>query len=111
MLALAGSVHHTLDVLVPLLCVHTRVGVTVAGARTTDYHAADGEIVFLHHLLLVIKEVVVSEGVQSREGQPQVCGLEQVLHLLAVRVKPSSIDVDVRWKHSVDDLMENLRMT
>ena len=41
---------------------------------------------------------------QLGEGHPQVGRLEQVLHLLTVRVEARGIELDVWRQNSVDDL-------
>ena len=58
-----------------------------------DVHGVDAGVQFL-----------VAELEEAIEGDPQVGRLEQVLHLLAVRVDPGRVDVDVRRQHAVDHL-------
>jgi hypothetical protein len=48
-------------------------------------------------------QVLVSHGVQFGHVNPQVCRLEQVLHLFRVRVESGTVNVDVWRQHPVDD--------
>ena len=63
----------------------TSVPVTRAGA--SYHHAVDGIVVLLHHLRLVLQQVVVSKSVKASECEPEVSCLQKILHLLAVRVE------------------------
>ena len=104
MFTLAGAVHHAryIRMLWGLWNTLTSVPVTRAGA--SYHHAGDAIVVLLHHCRLVLQQVVVTESVQSSEGEPQVGRLQKILHFLAVRVKPGRVQLDVGRKHSVDDL-------
>ena len=41
---------------------------------------------------------------ESFKGDPEVGGLQQVLHLLAVRVEAGGVDVDARGQHTINYL-------
>ena len=65
-----------------------------------------------HNLLLlnihrVHVEGLVSEFVEPGEGDPEVGRLQQVLHLLAVRVEARRVDIDGGRQHSVDNLTKH----
>ena len=49
-------------------------------------------------------ELLVAELVEAGEGDPQVGGLEQVLHLLAVRVEIRRVDLHVGRQGPENDL-------
>ena len=49
-------------------------------------------------------KLLVSESVEPGEGDSQVGRLEEVLHLLAVRVELRRVDLDVWREDPVDDL-------
>ena len=78
------------------------VPVTRAGA--SYHHAVDGIVVLLHHLYLVIQQVVVTKSMKASECEPEVGGLQKILYFLAVRIKSRRVQLDVGRKHSVDDL-------
>ena len=79
--------HHPWYILMLWACRNTLTGVPVTGAGAPYHHAVDGIVVLLHHLLLVLQQVVVTESVKPSECEPQVSGLQKILHLLAVRVE------------------------
>ena len=103
-LALAGAMHHPGYILMLRARWNTLTGVSITRAGASYHHAVDGVVVLLHHLFLVLQQVVVTESVQSSEGEPQVGRLQKILHFLAVRVKPGRVQLDVGRKHSVDYL-------
>ena len=84
---------------------------TVTQARATYNHVVHREVVLLSdidgvHVLkvLISLELLVSESVEPGEGDSQVGRLEEVLHLLAVRVELRRVDLDVWREDPVDDL-------
>ena len=83
---------------------NTLTGVPITRAGASYHHAVDGIVVLLHHLLLVLQQIVITEGVKSSECEPEVGRLQKILHLLAVRVESRRMQLDVGRKHSVDDL-------
>ena len=52
---------------------------------------------------MISLELLVSESVEPGEGDSQVGRLEEVLHLLAVRVELRRVDLDVWREDPVDD--------
>ena len=109
-LALAGAMHHPGYILMLRARWNTLTGVSITRAGASYHHAVDGVVVLLHHLFLVLQQVVVTESVQSSEGEPQVGRLQKILHFLAVRVKPGRVQLDVGRKHSVDYLGKILNL-
>ena len=69
---------------------------SVAGAGAPDHHVVDG-VVILSNVDRVV--LLISQGVELGEGHPQVGRLEQVLHLLAVRVEAGRVELDVWRQH------------
>ncbi|MFO0002048.1 MAG: hypothetical protein ACK559_13035, partial [bacterium] len=49
-------------------------------------------------------QLLIAQLVEAGEGHPQVGGLQQVLHLLAVRVELVRVHVHVRRQDPVDHL-------
>ena len=96
--------HHARYVLMLWTCWNALACVPVTGAGASYHHAVDGIVVLLHHLYLVIQQVVVTKSVKASECEPEVGGLQKILHLLAVRVESRRVQLDVGRKHSVDDL-------
>ena len=85
--------------------------VAVARAGATNNHVVDGEIIFLSDVdgirilkVLISLKLFISERVEAGEGDSQVCGFQQVLNLLAVRVKARRVELDVGREDPVDDL-------
>ena len=104
MFALAGAMHHARYILMLRPRWNTLTGVPITRAGPSYHHAVDGIVVLLHHLLLVLQQVVVTKSMKPSECEPEVGGLQKILHLLAVRVKSRRMQLDVGRKHSVDDL-------
>ena len=107
----ALAVHHPGDVDVLLLLRDTTLGVAVAGAGAANHHVVDGEVIFLSDVdgvrileVLMALEFFIPESVEAGEGDSQVCGLQQVLNLLAVRVEARRVELDVGREDPVDDL-------
>lgn len=98
--ALALAKHHVISCSVGFSFLwYAATGVAIAGARASNNHVIDGVIVLLLDLPARVQKVV-TESVQLGEVDAQVCHLEQVLHIGAVRV----VYMDVRRKHTEDDL-------
>ena len=73
---------------------------SVAGAGAPDHHVVDGVVILLPDVdRVALLQLLVAQGVQLGEGHPQVGGLEQVLHLLAVRVEAGRVELDVWRQH------------
>ena len=101
--ALALAVHHARYVLVLLLLGNAPGGVAVAGAGAPHHHVVDGVVILLPDVDGVrLLQVLVAQRVELGEGHPEVGRLQQVLHLLAVRVEPGRVELDVGRQHPVD---------
>ena len=73
---------------------------SVAGAGAPDHHVVDGVVILLPDVdRVALLQLLVTQGVQLGEGHPQVGRLEQVLHLLAVRVEAGRVKLDVWGQH------------
>ena len=73
---------------------------SVAGAGAPDHHVIDGVVILLPDVdRVALLQLLIAQGVQLGEGHPQVGGLEQVLHLLAVRVEAGRVELDVGGQH------------
>ena len=73
---------------------------SIAGAGSPDHHVIDGVVIFLPDVdRVALLQLLVTQGVQLGEGHPQVGRLEQILHLLAVRVEAGRVELDVWGQH------------
>ena len=53
--------------------------------------------------------VFITQSVKLVHPDPQVGGLQQILHLLGVGIKSRTVDVDVGREHTVDDRAQGTR--
>ena len=96
-------VHHPSDVDVIWLLRNTAFSVAVAGAGAPDHHVVDGVVILLPDVDGVrLLQVLVAQRVELGEGHPEVGGLQQILHLLAVGVEAGRVELDVGRQHPVD---------